>query len=130
MLDALERILEAQLGVKTVSIEGFGEISVPDITSWSAREAVLNALVHRDYFLHQSVMIELRRDRIEVTSPGGFVGGVGPENILRHTPVRRNALLADVLQRIGLVNRAGVGVDRIFEELLRLGKSMPSLYGR
>jgi len=60
-----------------------------------------------------------------VISPGGFIGGVEPLNILRHPPVRRNALLANVLQTAGLVNRAGLGVDRIYEELLRLGKGMP-----
>ena len=39
--------------------------------------------------------------------------------------VRRNPLLADVLQAIGLVNRAGLGVDRIYEEMLLLGKDLP-----
>ena len=61
----------------------------------------------------------------EVTSPGGFIGGVTAQNVLRHPPVRRNPLLADVLQAIGLVNRAGLGVDRIYEELLLLGKDLP-----
>ena len=46
-------------------------------------------------------------------------------NVLRHPPVRRNPLLADVLQAIGLVNRAGLGVDRIYEELLLPGKDLP-----
>ena len=61
----------------------------------------------------------------EITSPGGFTGGVTARNVLRHPPVRRNPLLADVLQAIGLVNRAGLGVDRIYEELLLLGKDLP-----
>jgi ATP-dependent DNA helicase RecG len=125
VLDALQRVFAAHVKITTTEAQGFGELEVPDLTWWAAREAVLNALVHRDYFLQQSVQIEVYRDRVVVSSPGGFVGGVTPENVLRHPPVRRNPLLADVLQVVGLVNRAGLGVDRIYEELLRLGKGRP-----
>ncbi|MCY4120474.1 MAG: putative DNA binding domain-containing protein [Acidobacteria bacterium] len=126
VLDTLQQRLEAHLKLALVDSGGFGELAAPDLTWWTAREAVLNAVVHRDYFLNQSVYVELHPGRVEVSSPGGFVGGVGPENILRHPPVRRNPLLADVLQAAGYVNRAGMGVDRIYEELLRLGKPMPA----
>ena len=126
VLDSLQQRIEAHLRLALLDGGGFGELAVPDLTWWTAREAVLNGLVHRDYFLNQSVYVELRPGRVEVSSPGGFVGGVEPENILRHPPVRRNPLLADVLQAAGYVNRAGMGVDRIYEELLRLGKPMPA----
>ena len=126
VLDALQQRLEAHLALALLDGGGFGELAVPDLTWWTAREAVLNGLVHRDYFLNQSVYVELRPGQVEVASPGGFVGGVRPENILRHPPVRRNPLLADVLQAAGYVNRAGMGVDRIHEELLRLGKPLPA----
>lgn len=125
LLETLRELFDAHLGVATIGTEGFRELTVPDLTWWAAREAVLNAVVHRDYFLRQSVYVELRPGRVEVTSPGGFVGGVTPENVLRHAPVRRNPLLADVLEVAGLVNRAGMGVDRIYEELLRAGKGLP-----
>lgn len=126
VLDALQQRLEAHLGLALLEGGGFGELAVPDLTWWTAREAVLNGLVHRDYFLSQSVYVELHPGRLEVSSPGGFIGGVRPDNILRHPPVRRNPLLADALQAAGYVNRASMGVDRIYEELLRLGKPMPS----
>lgn len=125
VLDALKRILEAHLRVTTTEATGFSELHIPELSWRAAREAVLNALVHRDYFLHQSVIVELRSGQIVVSSPGGFVGGVVPQNVLRHPPVRRNPLLAEVFQTIGFVNRAGLGVDRIYEELLRLGKAPP-----
>ena len=96
-----------------------------DISRWVAREAVLNALVHRDYFLHRSLHLTLHDGWAEIARPGGFTGGVTVQNVLRHPPVRRNPFLADVLQAIGLVNRAGLGVDRIYEELLLLGKDLP-----
>ena len=125
VLDEVQRLLDANLKVSTADISGFQQMELPDISWWVAREAVLNALVHRDYFLHQSIHLTLHDGRAEVASPGGFIGGVTAENVLRHPPVRRNPLLADVLQAIGLVNRAGLGVDRIYEELLLLGKDLP-----
>lgn len=125
LLPVLQELFQARLGLMTVPTEGFREMSVPALSWWAAREAVLNALVHRDYFLHQSVYVEIRPGRVEVLSPGGFVGGVTPQNVLRHPPVRRNPLLAEILEFSGLVNRAGMGVDRIYEELLRGGKGLP-----
>jgi ATP-dependent DNA helicase RecG len=129
VLDRLEGLFESQVRIVTAEAGGFGEMQVPDLTWWAAREAVLNAMVHRDYFLHQSVQIEVHRDRVTIVSPGGFIGGVTPANVLRHPPVRRNSLLADVLQTVGFVNRAGLGVDRIYEEMLRLGKASPRYEG-
>ena len=125
VLDEVERLLDANLRVSTADISGFQQVELPDLSWWVAREAVLNALVHRDYFLHQSIHLTLHDGRAEITSLGGFTGGVTARNVLRHPPVRRNPLLADVLPAIGLVNRAGLGVDRIYEELLLLGKDLP-----
>lgn len=125
VLETLQRLFEAHLKVTPVQRDLFTEVQVPDLTGWAAREAVLNALVHRDYFLRQSVYVEIHPGKIVVSSPGGFIGGVTPENVLRHPPVRRNQLLADVCQALGFVNRAGLGVDRLYLDLLRLGKGMP-----
>jgi ATP-dependent DNA helicase RecG len=124
-LESLQRFFEAHLRVTPVQADLFTEIQVPDLTGWAAREAVLNALVHRDYFLRQSVYVEVHPGKTLVSSPGGFIGGVTPENVLRHPPVRRNPLLASACQALGLVNRAGLGVDRLYLDLLRLGKGMP-----
>lgn len=74
---------------------------------------------------HQSIHLRLSGNRVEITGLGGFIGGVTAENFLRHPPVRRNPLLADVPQTIGLVSRPGLGVDRIYEESLSLGKDLP-----
>ena len=82
-LDALQQRLEAHLGLALLEGGGFGELAVPDLTWWTAREAVLNGLVHRDYFLSQSVYVELHPGRVGVSSPGGFIGGVRPEADVR-----------------------------------------------
>lgn len=125
VLERLKELLEAHVRIEPIQTLGFGEIEVPDVTWSAAREAVLNALVHRDWFVRKGVHVEVRKGRFVVANPGGFVGGVAPTNVLRHPPARRNPLLAGVFQTIGLVNRAGVGVDRIYEEMLRIGKGLP-----
>ena len=125
VLVEVHRLLDANLRVSTADLSGFRQVELPD-TSWRvAREAVLNALVHRDDFLHQSIHLTLHDGRAEITSLGGFTGGVTARNVLRHPPVRPNPHLANVLQAIGFVNRADLGVDRIYEETLLLGKDLP-----
>ena len=111
--------------MSTADILGFQQVELPDISWQVAREAVLNALFHRDYFLHQSTHLTLHDGRAEITSPGGFTSGMTVRSVLRDPPFRRNPLLADVQQAIGLVNRAGLGADRIYEEMLLLGQDLP-----
>ena len=125
ILREMEQLVSANNRIRTIQEEGFGQLEFPDLSWEVAREAVLNAVTHRDYFLRQGVQIGLYADRLEIVSPGGFIGGVTPNNVLRHPPVHRNELLARVFQTVGLVNRVGLGVDRIYHELLRLGKDFP-----
>ena len=124
-IDEVRSVIESNVRLTTIESAGFHHFEIPDLSWVVIRESVLNALVHRDYFLGGSVHVSLYPGRVEISNPGGFVGDVSPENVLRHPPVRRNHLLADVLQSIGLVNRMGLGVDRIFEETLRAGKDFP-----
>ena len=124
-LDELLARLRAHTGLTTVALDGLRDLEVPDVSRWAARESVLNAVCHRDWFVNQSIHVSLHSDRLEIESPGGFMGGVTPANVMRHPPVRRNPLLASVFQTIGLANRAGLGVDRLHEEALRAGKRPP-----
>lgn len=128
MLDLarIEDELAAASVFRTVQPRGFAQLELPTIDWEVAREATLNAVAHRDYFLRQAIIVALHGDRMEISSPGGFVGGVTAANILRHAPVHRNELLAETLQQLGFVDRAGVGVDRIYERLLRSGARLPT----
>jgi len=103
---------------------GLLRIDIPDFPSSVYREAVLNAVAHRNYGLSGNVVIRQYPDRLEVTSPGGFPTGVSTDNILRQV-VPRNRALADALFRLGYVERAGIGVDMMYKEMLRLGKQPP-----
>jgi len=59
------------------------------------------------------------------SNPGGFPPGITPENVLRHPPKRRNPRLAEALYRLGYVERAGSGVDKMYRLLLKYGKEPP-----
>lgn len=124
-LDRAREFVKLSPRLYTVNVESFRQLEIPALSWTVAREAILNALMHREYFQRQSSYLHLYPTRAEFSSPGGFIGGVSPGNILRHGPERRNPLLADVFQMIGLVNRAGMGVDRMYMELLRQGKGRP-----
>jgi ATP-dependent DNA helicase RecG len=125
-LDHVEEVLDSASSIRTVHPKGFTQLEIPTISWEVAREAILNAVAHRDYFLRQGIIVAIHKNHVDITSPGGFLGGISPTNILRHPPVHRNELLARSLRELGLANRAGLGVDKIFEGLLRAGARPPT----
>jgi ATP-dependent DNA helicase RecG len=86
---------------------------------------VLNALTHRDYQNPGEVLVRHSANELVVTSPGGFVDGITPENILRHEAVPRNRTLANALVKLRLVESSGIGRRRIFRSALIYGKRRP-----
>jgi ATP-dependent DNA helicase RecG len=97
---------------------------VPTFAERSVREAILNAVSHRDYQLGGSVFVRQRSRRLLVESPGGFPLGITVENILdRQAP--RNRRIAESFARCGLVERSGQGMNLMFEESIRQGKLRP-----
>lgn len=105
---------------------GFIRVGIPDYPERAFREAVANALVHRDYTRLGTVYIQWHDDRIEISNPGGFPEGVRLDNLLVTPPKPRNPLLADAFKRAGIVERIGRGIDTIFYEQLRNGRPSPS----
>ena len=97
---------------------------VPTFNERVVREAVLNAVSHRDYRHGGSIFVRQYPRRIEIVSPGGFPAGITPENILRQQNPR-NRRIAEVLSKCGLVERAGQGFDRIFRECIQQSKPLP-----
>lgn len=100
-------------------------VGVPSYSPAGFREAVHNALIHRDYTRTGAVHVQWRDDEIEVTNPGGFPEDVRLENLLVAPPRPRNPVLADAFKRIGLVERTGRGIDTIYEGQLRYGRPAP-----
>jgi len=104
---------------------GMVRLPIPDYARRSFREAVNNALIHRDYTKIGAVHVQWHTDRIEISNPGGFVEGVRLDNLLVTPPRPRNPRLADAFKRCGLVERTGRGIDIIFEGQLRYGRPAP-----
>lgn len=94
----------------------------------SVREAILNAVCHRDYRLGGSIFIRQYPRKLEIVSPGGFPLGISAENIIDQQ-FPRNRRLAEALTRCGLVERSGQGVDTMFEEAIRESKRRPDYSG-
>lgn len=107
-------------------IQGFLRREIPAFNEEAFREALFNAVCHRDYTATPSVTIRQSPEYIEVTNPGGFPHGVSLENILTVQSTPRNRLLAEVFQKVFLgVERSGQGADKIFRLTIEEGKGMP-----
>jgi ATP-dependent DNA helicase RecG len=104
---------------------GHVRAGIPNYSPAGFREALHNALVHRDYTAQGAVHVQWRDGEIEIASPGGFPGEVHLDNLLVTAPRPRNPVLADAFKRMGLVERTGRGIDTIFEGQLRYGRPVP-----
>lgn len=105
--------------------QGLFRISIPEFNPRAVREAIVNAFAHRDYTQLGRVLVRIDADGLTVSNPGGFIEGVTYQNILTVEPHGRNPVLADALKRVGLAERSGRGVDRIFEGSLIYGRELP-----
>ncbi len=89
------------------------------------REALANALGHRDYnVLGAKILVEISLDRVEITNPGGLVKGLKKEDFGKKS-LSRNNLLFGLLQRINLVENVGTGIRRMRDEMKAYGLSGP-----
>lgn len=106
----------------------FAERTVRLIPVRAAREAVLNGIIHRDWNMHAPTAATwIEEDHsLTVVSPGGFVGGVSADNILTQR-FSRSPALADAALALGLVDKQGIGVDRMYREMVALGHQPPQI---
>ena len=108
--------------------EGFFIFDIPTFNESVVREAILNAVSHRNYQLAGSVFIRQYPDRLLIESPGGFPHGISLENILdRQVP--RNRRIAEILALCGLVERSGQGMNIIYETCVKEAKELPDFTG-
>ena len=123
-LDWLETNFRPYNPEKEVQI-GMFRVPIPMVDMGAFREAVANALVHRDYHRLGAVHVRLDDHGLTVSNPGGLVEGVTLHNLLTTAPRPRNPALADAMKRIGIVERSGRGVDKIYRGMLRFGRPEP-----
>lgn len=104
--------------------EGLFKHDIPTFDEDSVREAVLNAVSHRDYRNAGSIWVRQYPRLLEIESPGGFPEGITADNVRdRQNP--RNRRIAEALARCGLVERSGQGMDLMFRHSVRQGKPLP-----
>ncbi len=108
---------------------GMFRVPVPMVDMAAFREAVANALIHRDYHRLGAVHVRLEDEALVISNPGGLVDGVTLANLLVTEPRPRNRALADAMKRIGVVERSGRGVGTIYRGMLKFGRPAPD-YGR
>ncbi|MCE2904272.1 MAG: AAA family ATPase, partial [Anabaena sp. CoA2_C59] len=127
LLRIFERLMEAfslRNEEHELTVDLF-RVGVPAYDHRAFREAVNNALTHRDYNRMGAVHIQIHDDCLIIRNPGGFVEGIRLDSLLISGPLPRNPSLADIFKRIGLVERTGRGIGLIYSGQLRTGHQLP-----
>lgn len=106
---------------------GFAHGQLRSLSPRAIREAIVNGSVHRDWGSPQPSTIEHIGDTLVVTSPGGFIGGVEPSNIITHPAVPRYRSLAEAMAALRLAEREGIGIDRMVRDMLAVGHHGPEI---
>lgn len=108
--------------------DGFFVYDINTFNERVVREAVLNAVSHRNYQMGGSVFIRQHKDYLTIESPGGFPNGISLDNILdRQLP--RNRRIAEILSLCGLVERSGQGMNLMYELSIKEAKELPDFSG-
>lgn len=116
IIDSLEEYFERNLKVVGGSMAGWKRGDFPEYPPEALREAVINALTHRNYFDPSEVQIFLFPTSIRIKNPGNFPPGVTPEEPA-HKP--RNPLLSQYMYDMGYIEKYGSGINRIKEACSR-----------
>ena len=104
----LKRHLNVRYKIETLRRE-----NILELPESALREAIVNAVCHRNYFEKGArVMVEIFDDRVEITSPGGVSKGITPENFGR-VSITGNPVLASMLYRIDYIEQMGAGIRRM-----------------
>ena len=102
---------------------------IPSFNEEVVREAILNAVCHRSMKIQSDVVIKQYPDTLTITNAGGFPSGVDANNILIINSTPRSKLMSEILQKTGLVERSGQGVDKMFYHCILEGKALPDFSG-
>lgn len=121
------QLIAARRNLTPVVLPNGQQLEIEDFPSLAVREALTNALVHRDLYQTTEVVIDHSPEILSVVSPGPLVSGVTVDNILT-TPSRlRNPSLMRAVRTLGLSEENGRGVDRMYREMIRSGKRPPKI---
>jgi ATP-dependent DNA helicase RecG len=106
-------------------VSGLKRIDLPEYPPFAVREAVVNAVAHRDYRLSgRRIEVRMFDDRLEVISPGGLPGHITLDNIVEEH-FSRNPRLVKGLFYAGFIEELGLGIDRMIDEMVQAGHPRP-----
>lgn len=126
LLRSFERLTEKfRARNRSIELVELFRTEIPDFSEEAFREALANAVTHRDYAALGAIHVQWTDEGIQLASPGGLPEGVDVDHLLTTPPRPRNPLLADAFKRAGVVERTGRGVDTIFYGQLRYGRPLP-----
>lgn len=117
ILEQVEAVYEylSLYNAKSSTFEGLQRIEQEEYPSYAIREALINAVVHRDYSFSGSILIHVFTDRIEIVSVGGLVKGLTLDDIDLGVSQSRNPKLANIFYRMKWIESYGTGLQRIKE---------------
>ena len=97
------------------TFDGLQRVEHPDYPEFALREALINAIVHRDYDYSGSIIVNIFDNRMEFVSLGGLVKGITLDDVENGISQSRNTVLANVFYRLKLIESYGTGIRRIIE---------------
>ena len=100
-------------------------LDVPSYTEETIREAILNSIQHRSFQMGGDILIKISPESIEISNTGGFPYGVNLNNILTVNSSPRSRRLAEVIEKAGLIERSGQGVDIMYANCIMEGRNIP-----
>ncbi|HEY0716166.1 MAG TPA: RNA-binding domain-containing protein [Streptosporangiaceae bacterium] len=121
-------VISARINSTPVNTARGQQLTIEDYPFAAVREALANAMIHGDLRERRPVQIEHSPEALAVKSPGPLVTGITPENILTHGSRPRFPLLAATMRILGLAEELGQGVDRMFREMVRSGRAIPTVH--
>ena len=128
MLEAGVEFVRKNSRTKTIIDETGKRVDRPEYPLPAVREAILNALLHRDYSIYSEntpVNIEMYRDRMTVISKGGLYGGGSVNQLGKGRPETRNPVLANMLEVLRVTENRYSGIPTIYRELQKAGLPEP-----
>lgn len=111
----LTRMIDSYNRLSSPKLDGMKRIDQRDYPVQAIREALLNALIHREYGLGGYTLISMFDDRMEIVSLGGLLRGVEMSDIMMGVSYLRNKRLAEIFYRLQLIEAYGTGIDKIKE---------------
>jgi len=130
--DLLEQFVQAIFFLKKhlnliSTIKGVKRIDEYEIPIEALREAVANAIVHRDYTVRGTdLMIRVFPDRVEIANPARLAPGLKASDLER-VSIRHNEIIADMFSRLDIIERAGTGIRKMRRLMVRAGLPEPEI---